>query len=157
MLSMKARYALHALAYMARNRDRGALRIAEIAEQNGIPRKFLEAILVELRKDGLLSSKKGQAGGYTLNADPKLVPLGRVIRLVDGPIALAPCASPNGPERCTECVLQGTCRFRPVFRSVREETARILDDTMLSDIVPGSGNRPAAGNSKGVRRTKRRA
>jgi Rrf2 family protein len=154
---MKARYALHALAYLARHRERGSLRIAEIAEQNGIPRKFLEAILVELRKDGLLASRKGHAGGYTLNTDPEKVPLGRVIRLVDGPIALAPCASPSGPERCAECVLEGACRFRPVFRSVREETARILDDTMLSDIIGGKAPRKQNAARKPERRTKRRA
>lgn len=138
MLSKKAKYALKALEFIATHREEGPLRISEIAEEQGIPQKFLEAILLELRKDGVLRSKLGKSGGYLLNKDPKDIRLGHVIRLMDGPIALVPCVSFKYYSRCEECIDEATCGLREVFGEVREATNHILDNVSLADILSRS-------------------
>ncbi|MBL7922828.1 MAG: Rrf2 family transcriptional regulator [Bacteroidia bacterium] len=135
MLSKKAKYALKALEFIAEHREEGPLRIAEIAAEQGIPQKFLEAILLELRKDGLLRSKLGKSGGYLLNKDPKDIRLGHIIRLMDGPIALVPCVSFKYYARCEECPDEATCGLRQVFGEVREATNHILDHVSLDDVL----------------------
>mgnify|MGYP000865867403 FL=1 len=135
MLSKKAKYALKALEFLAENREQGPMRIAEIADSQGFPQKFLEAILLELRKDGLLRSKLGKAGGYMLNKEPKDIRLGHVIRLMDGPIALVPCVSYKYYSRCEECTDEVTCGLRQVFGEVREATNHILDNVSLADVL----------------------
>lgn len=135
MLSKKAKYALKALEYLAENREQGPLKIAEIADSQGFPQKFLEAILLELRKDGLLRSKLGKAGGYMLNKEPKEIRLGHVIRLMDGPISLVPCVSYKYYSRCEECTDEVTCGLRQVFGEVREATNHILDNVSLADVL----------------------
>lgn len=93
MLSKKTKYALHALTYLGKNRESKMVLIQDIAEEHGISHKFLENILLELKKAGLLGSKKGKGGGYYLIKEPKEIALSKVIRLLDGPIALLPCVS----------------------------------------------------------------
>lgn len=135
MLSKKAKYALKALEYMAAQRTTEPMRISEIAGSQGIPQKFLEAILLELRKDGLLRSKLGKNGGYFLNKAPGEIKLGHLIRLLDGPIALVPCVSFKAYAPCDECTDEATCGLRQIFGEVREATSHILDHVSLADVL----------------------
>lgn len=135
MLSKKTKYALHALTYLSKHKDKGAILIQEISREYGISHKFLENILLELKKAGFLGSKKGKGGGYYLIKDPKDVPLSTVIRLLDGPIALLPCVSLNYYEPCEECVDQERCGLNKVMAQVRDETLKILKMKNLEDIV----------------------
>jgi Rrf2 family protein len=106
--------------------------IATIAERERIPRKFLEAILLQLKTAGVLESKKGRQGGYSLAAPPTRVTLGEVIRIVDGPLAPLRCASETAYERCEECPDAKLCPTRIVMQRVRNAIAEILDSTTLA-------------------------
>ena len=103
MLSKKTQYAFKALTYIAEQKKVGPVLIAEIAKKKKIPLKFLENILLELRKAGILESKKGKGGGYFFNTEPKEISLAQVMRLIEGPIALLPCVSLNFYEKCKDC------------------------------------------------------
>ncbi len=137
MLSKKTKYAFHALTYLGKHRDRGAILIQEISEKYGISHKFLENILLELKKAGFLGSKKGKGGGYYLIKAPNEIALSRVIRLLDGPIALLPCVSLNYYEPCEECQNQEQCGLYKVMIKVRDETLKILEMKSLEDILEG--------------------
>ena len=134
MLSKKTQYAFHALTYLAEHNDRGPILIAEISENKSISLKFLENILLELKKGGILGSKKGKGGGYYLIKEADAVPLARVIRLLDGPIALLPCASLNYYEKCENCD-EDRCGLNKVMCEVRDSTLQILEKKTLSDIL----------------------
>lgn len=136
MLSKKSKYAIKALVGLAKNHGNEIpLRIAQIAEQERIPKKFLESILVELRNNGLVHSKMGAAGGYYLAKDPTEIYLSQVIRLSGGPIALLPCVSLNFYESCEECEGEEQCALHDVMLEVREATVEILAKTSLADLV----------------------
>ncbi|MFN6946389.1 MAG: RrF2 family transcriptional regulator [Cytophagaceae bacterium] len=135
MLSKKTKYAIKALIKLAKEYQNGPILIGDIAETEKIPKKFLEAILLELRNAGILNSKKGKGGGYYLIKNPEDVNLANVIRLFDGPIALLPCVSYKYYERCEECVDEETCGIRNVMSEVREETVRVLKNNSLADII----------------------
>ncbi|MEX2593023.1 MAG: Rrf2 family transcriptional regulator [Anditalea sp.] len=135
MLSKKTKYALHALTYLGKHKDKGAILIQEISEEYGISHKFLENILLELKKAGFLGSKKGKGGGYYLIKEPTDIPLSTVIRLLDGPIALLPCVSLNYYEPCEECKDQAKCGLNMVMIQVRDETLKILKMKSLEDIL----------------------
>lgn len=135
MLSKKTKYALHALTYLGKHKEQGAILIQEISEKYGISHKFLENILLELKKAGFLGSKKGKGGGYYLIKEPVDIPLSRIIRLLDGPIALLPCVSLNYYEPCEECENQETCGLNKVMANVRDETLKILEMKTLQDIL----------------------
>ncbi len=137
MLSKKTKYALHALTYLGKHRENKTVLIQDIAEEHGISHKFLENILLELRKAGYLGSKKGKGGGYYLIKEPKDIPLSRVIRLLDGPIALLPCVSLNYYESCAECKDESHCGINKVMAQVRDETLKILETKTLQDILEG--------------------
>jgi Rrf2 family protein len=137
MLSKKTKYALHALTYLGKHRENKTVLIHDIAEEHGISHKFLEKILLELRKAGYLGSKKGKGGGYYLIKEPKDIPLSRVIRLLDGPIALLPCVSLNYYEPCAECKDETQCGINRVMAQVRDETLKILENKTLQDILQG--------------------
>ncbi|MDX5340384.1 MAG: Rrf2 family transcriptional regulator [Cyclobacteriaceae bacterium] len=137
MLSKKTKYALHALTYLGKHKAEGTVLIHDIAEEHGISHKFLENILLELRKAGYLGSKKGKGGGYYLIKEPKDIPLSRVIRLLDGPIALLPCVSLNYYEPCAECKDEARCGINKVMAQVRDETLKILENKTLEDILKG--------------------
>ncbi len=137
MLSKKTKYALHALTYLGKHRENKTVLIQDIAEEYGISHKFLENILLELRKAGYLGSKKGKGGGYYLIKEPKDIPLSRVIRLLDGPIALLPCVSLNYYEPCAECKDEAQCGINKVMIQVRDETLKILENKSLQDILDG--------------------
>jgi Rrf2 family protein len=135
MLSKKAKYAINALVHLAKRHGEGPVRISDIAEQEHIPQKFLEAILLELRKGGILSSRKGRSGGYALLHAPEEINLVQVMRLIDGPIASLPCASFRYYERCEECKDETTCGIRKVFCDLRDESVRILKAATLANII----------------------
>ncbi|GAB3231808.1 Rrf2 family transcriptional regulator [Algoriphagus aestuariicola] len=137
MLSKKTKYALHALTYLGKHRENKTVLIQDIAEEHGISHKFLENILLELRKAGYLGSKKGKGGGYYLIKEPKEIPLSRIIRLLDGPIALLPCVSLNYYEPCDECKSEVQCGINKVMAQVRDETLKILENKSLQDILDG--------------------
>jgi Rrf2 family protein len=135
MLSKKCKYAIHALVYLADRYQQGPVHIQEIAEKRHIPKKFLEAILLELRNAKILLSKKGKGGGYYLYKKPSEVNLMEIIRLMDGAIALLPCVSLNYYEPCEECRSEKTCGVRDVFIKVRDETLSILGGSTLDKIL----------------------
>ena len=132
MLTKKSKYGLKAVLYLAGQVGRGPISIAEVAEHERIPRKFLEAILLDLKRHGLLHSKKGKSGGYCLMKTPAEITVGQIIRTLDGPLALIPCVSQTAYARCEECVDEETCGVRRAMKDVRDATAQILDHTSLS-------------------------
>ncbi|HVN64960.1 MAG TPA: Rrf2 family transcriptional regulator [Candidatus Binataceae bacterium] len=135
MLSNKAKYALKALTVLAKEYGQGPVLIAEIAHREEIPPKFLELILLELKNQGVLQSKKGKGGGYFLARKPDQISVGHVIRILDGPLAPLPCVSKTAYMRCHECRDERTCGIRIVMKQVRDATAKILDSTTLADML----------------------
>lgn len=142
MLTKRSKYGLKAVLYLAGQAGRGPISVAEVAERERIPRKFLEAILLDLKRHGLLHSKKGKGGGYSLMKEPCDITVGQIIRTLDGPLALIPCVSETAYARCEECVDEKTCGVRRAMKEVRDATARILDHTSLSSL--NAKCRPAA-------------
>src|SRR5262245_57454066 len=138
MLSMKAKYGLRALTVLARQYGRGPVLIATLSAAEKIHHKFLEWILLDLKREGILQSRKGKGGGYNLSKPPSEVSLGELIRVLDGPIALLPCVSQTAYERCEECVDETTCGLRHVMKEVRDATSTILDGTTLADVLARS-------------------
>ena len=134
VLSRKAKYGLKALLVLAEESGRGPVLVADLAEREALPKKFLEAILLELKRHGLLLSKKGKGGGYLLRRAPDEITFGDVIRALDGPLAAVPCVSQTAYMRCAECVDEATCGVRLAMKDVRDATAKILDNTTLADI-----------------------
>lgn len=135
MLSKKCKYAIHALVYLAERFQQGPVHIQEIAEAENIPKKFLEAILLELRNAKILHSKKGKGGGYYLYRKPSEVTMTEIIRLMDGAIAMLPCVSLNYYEPCEECRDEASCGIRDTFIAVRDQTLKILESNTLDKIV----------------------
>lgn len=135
MLSKKCKYAIHALVYLAERYQQGPVHIQDIAEQQHIPKKFLEAILLELRNAKILHSKKGKGGGYYLYRKPEDVNLIEIMRLMDGAIAMLPCVSLNYYEPCEECRDEKNCGIRDVFIGVRDDTLKILSESTLAQIL----------------------
>lgn len=133
-LSKKARYALRAMYALAAEEARGPVLIAELAERERIPRKFLEVMLLELRNAGILHSKKGKGGGYALARPAKEITLGQIIRVIDGPLAPVPCVSERSYGRCEECVDEETCGTRQVMKEVRDAMNQILDRRTVADV-----------------------
>lgn len=135
MISKKTKYAIKALIHLAKNYGDGPILISHLSETEKIPKKFLEAILLDLRKQGILGSKIGVGGGYYLIKKPKDVMLSQVLRSIDGPIALIPCVSLNFYERCDDCVDEKVCGIRNVMMDVRDATLKVLSGTTLEDII----------------------
>jgi Rrf2 family protein len=133
MLAQKTRYALRALLYLAETEVGRSVQVAEIAATQRVPRKYLELILLDLKKAGFVSSRRGPGGGYVLAKAPAEISFAEVIRLMDGPIALVPCASLNFYERCGDCHDEASCAIRRVMARVREDAVRTLAGTSLAD------------------------
>lgn len=112
-----------------------AMNILSISQQEKIPKKFLEQILLEMRNAGFLYSKKGAGGGYSLLKNPNDINLVQVMRLTGGPIAQLPCVSLNFYQRCEECKEEETCGIRNTFMSVRDATLKILSETTIADLI----------------------
>ncbi|MFZ1414642.1 MAG: Rrf2 family transcriptional regulator [Defluviicoccus sp.] len=134
MLSSKGKYGIKALLHLAEHEGAGAMLIADIAAVNCIPKKFLDAILLELKNAGFLHSKKGRGGGYTLAKPAERILIGDVIRTLDGPLAPIPCASRTAYRRCDDCKDVSGCRIRTLMLDVRDAVAGILDRTSLADL-----------------------
>jgi Rrf2 family protein len=132
MLTRKGKYGLKAMIALAKEHGAGPVLIGDLAEQEAIPKKFLENILLALKHRGLVHSRKGPHGGYLLGKAPDQISIGDVIRALDGPLALVSCVSQTAYARCEECVTERDCAVRRVFQQVRNETARILDGTTLA-------------------------
>ncbi len=135
MLSKKAKYGLRALLFLAKEYGQGPVLISEISQREGIPKKFLELILLDLKNKGVLQSKKGKGGGYFLSKAPQAVTIGHVIRALDGPLAPLPCVSQTAYMKCEECKDEMTCGIRSVMKEVRDATAEILDGTSLGEVL----------------------
>ena len=136
MLSQKARYAIHALLALAGGEGLPPLVTAEIAQTSRVPKKFLEQILLDLKRRGMVYSVRGRQGGYALSRRPDQISLAEVIRTIDGPLALSPCASRTAYRKCSDCSDEGRCRMRQVLIDVRDATAAILENRTLADLVP---------------------
>ena len=119
---------------LAQEAGRGPILISELAARDAIPRKFLEAILLELKRHGLVQSQKGKGGGYFLRRPPAEITFGDVIRVLEGPLAMVPCVSQTAYTKCAECVDEQTCGVRFAMKEVRDATARILDHTTLAAV-----------------------
>ncbi len=135
MLSKKTKYGLKALAYLACRADRKPVQIAEIARHENIPQKFLESILLTLRKAGILSSKKGKGGGYYLMKEPDEIQMTSVMRVLEGPIAMIPCVSLNFYEKCDDCPDEKTCAVNNLMLQVRDSALEIYRKTSLADLI----------------------
>ncbi len=135
MISKRTKYALNALVYLASQPQNEAIPISVIAASENISRKFLEAILLELRRSGMVNSKKGKEGGYCLSKNTDEINVADVMRLFDGPIALLPCVTYKYYRRCDECKDEAKCGIRKVFAELRAQTVNTLKNATLSEIV----------------------
>lgn len=135
MISQKAKYALRALAALARATDRTPMLIAEIAEQQKIPKKFLEQILLDLKHRGLVMSKRGKDGGYLLLRPAHEITFGEVLRMIDGPIAPLPCLSQTAYRKCDDCLSESECEIRHVFARVADATREVLFSATIADTM----------------------
>ena len=142
MVSRKGKYAIRSALYLARHYGEGPVSVEKIAEVEGISRKFLETIMQELKNGGLLQSQRGKKGGYTLRESPGEITLGRIIRLIDGPLAPVRCVSATAYSPCPDCPSEQECHIRLVMKEVREAISRVLDLKTLEQTLR---DREAAG------------
>jgi Rrf2 family protein len=134
MLSKRAKYAIKALLALADHTRDEPMRIADLAQREHIPPKFLELILLGLKHQGILQSRKGKGGGYLLARDPADIYLGQIVRMFDGPLAPVPCASQTAYVPCADCANEAVCGVHLAMKEVRDATARVLDGTNLASL-----------------------
>lgn len=127
MVSRKGKYAVRSILFLARHYGQAPITVETISDAEGIPRKFLETIMQELKNGGLLHSHRGKRGGYTLRQHPQKITIGRVIRLIDGPLAPVRCVSATAYAPCPDCPNEKSCNIRMVMKEVREAISRVLD------------------------------
>lgn len=135
MLSAKTKYGIKALTFMARQELITPVQIATIAESENISQKYLESILLTLRKAGFLGSKKGKGGGYYLLKKPEYIKMAEVMRALEGPIAMVPCVSLNFYEKCDDCPDENACSVHNLMIEVRDSTLKIFNNKSLSDLI----------------------
>ncbi|WP_396636992.1 RrF2 family transcriptional regulator [Maribacter sp. R77961] len=135
MLSKKTKYGLKALAYLGARKDNQPVQIAEIAEQENISQKFLESILLSLRKTGILGSKKGKGGGYYLIKNPEDILMTDVMRILEGPISMVPCVSLNFYEKCDDCPNEEACAVHKLMLKVRDANLSVYRHNTLADLL----------------------
>ena len=135
MISKKTKYGLRALIYLAREYKKGPVLISDIAKNEKMPQKFLEFILLDLKKNGILESKKGKGGGYFLATEPKKTYLGNIVRVLDGPLAPVSCVSQTAYRKCEDCLDENCCGIKLIMKDVRDAIANILDKTTLEDVL----------------------
>jgi Rrf2 family protein len=140
MISKKTKYALKALEHLARHANEGPILISELAESEGIPKKFLEAILLSLRKGGVLQSRIGKGGGYSLALDARRITIGSVVKILEGDFAPVQCLSDTSYTRCEECGDEASCGIRLVMADVKQAMASVLDNVTLADMLERSEN-----------------
>lgn len=138
MLSKKTKYGLKALSYLAKQPHQKPVLISEISKAENISKKFLESILLTLKKNGFLSSKKGKGGGYYLLKEPSAVKISSVIRVLEGPIAMLPCVSLNYYEKCDDCNNEELCSLNILMAEVRDSTLKILENKTLANFQCGT-------------------
>lgn len=139
MLSKKTKYGLKALTYIARDQNGTPSQVSAIAKGEQIPQKFLESILLTLRKAGFLGSKKGKHGGYYLRQSPSEIKMTDVMRVLEGPIAMVPCVSLNYYEKCDDCPDESTCSVHKLMIEVRDSTLNVFRNTTLEDLSKKTG------------------
>ncbi len=147
MLTKKSKYGLKALLLLAKEPGDRPMLVSDLAAREGLPKKFLESILLELKCHGVVQSKKGRGGGYFLRRRPEEITFGEVMRVLDGPLAAVPCVSRMAYMECAECLDERTCGVRLAMKDVRDATADILDHTTLAGMnaqVARLVRRPAA-------------
>lgn len=135
---MKTKYGLKALSYLSRQEQNVPILISDISESESISKKFLESILLTLKKNGILASKKGKGGGYYLLKKPKEIKISTIIRILEGPIAMLPCVSLNYYEKCEDCKSEDQCSLNRLMVEVRDSTLKILENKTLEDFHCGS-------------------
>ncbi|AJE45860.1 RrF2 family transcriptional regulator [Celeribacter indicus] len=140
MITQKTKYALKSLMVLADEKtgDGAALRIEEIAERSGAPKRFLEHILLDLKRAGLIGSRRGRKGGYELIKDPRRVSLAEILRLIDGPMAPLPCLSRRAYQRCDDCTDEVSCRVRAVFGGFYSAYILMIESLTLADLMEDS-------------------
>jgi Rrf2 family protein len=138
MISKKTKYALKALYHLAGQPSSQPVLIADLAKAENIPKKFLEFILLSLRKGGILQSRIGKGGGYYLASAPSKVTLGSVVRILEGDLAPVQCLSQTSYARCDECDDEATCGIRLVMVDVNNALAQVLDNLTLADMIERS-------------------
>jgi len=157
MLSQKTRYALKALLELAALPAGTTLSSAAISARRKIPAKFLEAILVELKRDGLVRGQRGRSGGYRLARGAEEISFGNVVRLMEGPLGLLPCVSVTQYQRCVDCAATRACELQKIFRVLRDCTATILDGWSLADARGKTGPADARVSASRAKKAKRRS
>ncbi|MCX6221191.1 MAG: Rrf2 family transcriptional regulator [Bacteroidia bacterium] len=135
MLSKKTKYAILAMKHLAGKYGKGVVLISDIAKAENLPIRFLENILLELKKNGFLGSKLGKNGGYFLIKQPKEINLAQIVRYFKGTIALLYCVSEKAYQPCEFCTDERTCKIKSVFKDIRDYTYQKLEQTKLSDLV----------------------
>ncbi|GAA4268441.1 RrF2 family transcriptional regulator [Hyunsoonleella aestuarii] len=134
MLSKKTKYGLKALTYISRTKSDSPVQVSTISKSEQIPQKFLESILLTLRKAGILGSKKGKHGGYYLRHEPSEIKMTDVMRVLEGPIAMVPCVSLNYYEKCDDCPDENKCSVHRLMIQVRDNTLSVFRNTTLEDL-----------------------
>ena len=135
MISKKTKYGLKALAFLAKQEPNTRVQIAAIAKSENISQKFLESILLTLRKSGFLGSKKGKGGGYYLLKDPREIKIAAIFRVLEGPIAMVPCVSLNFYEKCGDCPNEEECSVHRLMIQIRDSTLAILENNTVQDFI----------------------
>jgi|TARA_B110000495_G_C22480401_1_gene296804 Rrf2 family protein len=134
MLSKKTKYGIKALTFLGRQEDNTPVAIASISKSENISLKFLESILLTLRKNGILGSKKGKGGGYYLLKSPSEIPMTAIMRILEGPISMVPCVSLNFYEKCDDCPDENACAVHNLMMQVRDNTLDVFRNTSLADL-----------------------
>jgi Rrf2 family protein len=134
MLSKRSKYAIKALLALADHERGEPVRIVDLAHEEQIPPKFLELILLGLKNQGILQSRKGKGGGYLLARDPADIYLGQIVRMFDGPLAPVPCASQTAYVACADCPNEAVCGVHLAMKAVRDATAKVLDGTSIASL-----------------------
>ena len=152
MLTQKMKYALKALMVLAAEKGGAgaSLRIEEIADRSGAPKRFLEHILLEIRNAGVIASVRGRHGGYLMIKEPREVSLSELMRLIDGPIAPLPCLSRRAYQRCEDCADEASCKLRQVFGQVFWSYLLLIESLTLADLVDTPAHGAAAALDLGV-------
>lgn len=138
MLSKKTKYGLKALTYVAKQEGKDPVQIGAIAKSENISQKFLESIMLSLRKAGFLGSKKGKGGGYYLRRKAEDIKMVEVMRVLEGPVSMVPCVSLNFYEKCDDCVDEVTCSVHNLMIQLRDANLGVLNNNTLADVVAKS-------------------
>ncbi len=135
MLSKKTKYGLKALTYVAKHQGEDPVQIGAIAKSENISQKFLESIMLTLRKAGFLGSRKGKGGGYYLRRQPEEIKMVEVMRVLEGPVSMVPCVSLNFYEKCDDCPDETTCSVHGLMAQLRDSNLAVLNKNTLADLI----------------------